>query len=129
MPVENEERNIVEALFQAMQAGPAGEEQMMALFAEDATFIEPFSGETRTHHGKEAIRNSFVEMWSNPAPDMKLIMDRVDLDGDRIKADWTCTSPVFPTPMKGHDLFTIVKGKIAKLEVVVTDMPPMGPPQ
>ena len=128
MPVQNEDRKVVESLFRAMQAGPAGEDQMMGLFADHATFIEPFSGEARTHNGKDAIRSSFKEMWSNPAPDLQLSLDRVDLDGDRVRADWTCTSPAFPTPMKGYDLFTIEGRKIVRLEIVVTDMPPMGPP-
>ncbi len=120
---------MVEALFAAMQAGPAGEDEMMALFAEDATLIEPFTGEVKTHTGKPAIREGFSETWKDPAPDLKLTVDRVDLDGANVRAEWTCTSPVFPTPMRGHDLFTIEQGKITRLEVVVTDMPPMGPPE
>ena len=127
MPVQDEDRQVIEALFKAMQAGPAGEDQMMDLFAEDATFIEPFSGQACTHNGKPAIRESFKGMWENPAPDLKLMLDRVDVDGERVRADWTCTSPVFATPMRGHDLFTIQSGKIGRLEIVVTDMPPMGP--
>ncbi len=126
MPVQDQDRQVVDALFRAMQAGPGGEEDMMALFAEDATFIEPFSGEACTHTGKPAIRESFKGMWRNPAPDLKLMLDRVDMDGDLVRAEWTCTSPVFPTPMRGHDLFTIKSGKIARLEIVVTEMPPMG---
>ncbi len=130
MPVSNEDRNVVENMFKAMQAGPEGENAMMALFASDAVFVEPFSGEVKTHEGADAIRTSFQEMWKEPAPDMKLMVDRVDIDGDRIRADWTCTSPAFATPMRGHDLFNITGGKIARLEVVVTDMPPMeGPPE
>ena len=119
-------RRVVERMFQAMQAGPAGETEMMSLFAEGAVFIEPFSGEPQTHTGKSAIRESFQSMWANPAPDMALVMDRVDIDGDQVRAEWTCTSPIFPTPMKGHDLFTISGGKIKRLEVIVTDMPAMG---
>lgn len=119
-------RRVVERMFQAMQAGPAGETEMMSLFAEEAVFIEPFSGVPQTHTGKSAIRESFQSMWANPAPDMSLAMDRVDIDGDQVRAEWTCTSPIFPTPMKGHDLFTISGGKIKRLEVIVTDMPAMG---
>ena len=52
---------------------------------------------------------------------MKLVLDRADRDGDRVRADWTCTSPVFPAPMKGYDLFTIQDGKIARLEIVMLD--------
>ena len=126
MSLSETDRNVVENMFKAMQAGPAGEEAMMALFAEDAVFTEPFSGQPQTHVGVEAIRESFREQFANPAPDMQLHVDRIDLDEGQIKADWTCTSSVFPTPMKGHDLFTIHEGKIATLEVVVTDMPPMG---
>ncbi len=129
MPVSNEDQTVVENMFKAMQAGPEGENAMMDLFTRDAVFVEPFTVEARTHRGREAIRASFREMWKDPAPDMKLMVDRVDVDGDRVRADWTCTSPVFATPMRGHDLFNIQGGKIVRLEVVVTDMPPMdGPP-
>ena len=49
MPVKDEDRKVVEELFKAMQAGPDGEEALMALFHEDAVFTEPFSGQPRTH--------------------------------------------------------------------------------
>lgn len=127
MPISNDDRKMVEALFKAMQAGPAGEDAMMALFAENAVFVEPFSGEVRTHTGTDAIRTSFKQMWSEPGPELSLNLERVDVDGDRVRAEWNCTSPAFPEPMRGHDLFTISEGKIARLEVVVTSMPPMGP--
>ena len=42
MPVKNDDQKVVDALFKAMQMGPDGEEAMMELFAENATFIEPF---------------------------------------------------------------------------------------
>ena len=92
----------------------------MSLFADDADFIEPFSGEPRTHEGFEAIREAFRDSWKeDPPPDMKLILDRAYRDGDRVRADWTCASPVFPAPMKGYDPFTIRGGKIARLEIVM----------
>ena len=128
MPVKDQDRKVVENMFKAMQAGPEGENAMMELFAADAVFIESFSGEVKTHQGKDAILTSFRETWKDPAPDMKLIVDRVDVEGDRVRADWTCTSPAFATPMRGHDLFNIAGGKIVRLEVVVTDMPPMDGP-
>jgi hypothetical protein len=129
MPVTAGDRSVVEGLFRAMQKGPAGEDEMMALFQDDAVFVEPFSGAVQTHSGKASIRESFRSMWRAPAPDLKLNLDRVDTEGDKVRAEWTCTSPVFPAPMRGHDLFTIKSGKIARLEIVVTEMPPMGPPQ
>ena len=98
----------------------------MALFAEEAVLVEPFSGQVQTHTGQPAIRESFRDQWKNPLPDLQLTLDRVDLDGGIVRAEWTCTSPVFPTPMQGYDLFTLdAAGKIAKLEIVVTDAPPM----
>lgn len=127
MSVSESDRKIVDRLFKAMQAGPAGAEEMLGLFASDAVMIEPFSGEPQTHEGKAAIEASFKAMFEDPAPDLKLMLDRLDLDGDNVRADWTCTSPVFPTPMKGHDLFQIEDGAIKRLEIVITEMPPMDP--
>lgn len=126
MAVTPGQQQTVEELFRAMQAGPTGEEAMMALFTEDAVFVEPFSGEPRTHSGKPAIRLSFRDQWQNPLPDLSLVLDRVDIDDAFVRAEWTCTSPVFPTPMRGYDLFTLDdSGKIARLEIVVTELPPM----
>jgi len=127
MPVPEQDRKTVENLFKAMQVGPSGEEAMMALFDENAVFIEPFSGQVQTHAGKLAIRDSFRQMWEAPVPDLQLTLDRVDLDGDAVRAEWTCVSPAFPRPMRGFDLFRIRAGKIMRLEIVVTQMPP--PPQ
>jgi hypothetical protein len=126
MPVSTDQRKAVDELFRAMQAGPAGEEAMMRLFAEDAVFVEPFSGAPQTHVGLSAIRQSFRDQWKNPAPDLTLVLDRVDLDGPRVRAEWTCTSPAFSSPMRGYDLFTLGReGKIARLEIIVTEAPPM----
>jgi hypothetical protein len=126
MSVSAQQRKVVEDLFKAMQMGPGGEESMMKLFAEDAVFIEPFSGESQTHAGRDAIRQSFRNQWIDPPPDLRLVLHRVDLDGRQIRADWTCTSPAFPSPMRGYDLFTLnAAGEITRLEIVVTDAPPM----
>ena len=126
MGVDQNHRQVVDRLFKAMQAGPSGEKEMMALFSDDAVFIEPFSGTPQTHVGRDAIRTSFQDMWKDPAPDLELNVDRIDMDGDTVRAEWTCTSPVFPTPMRGYDLFSIRQGLIEKLEIQVTEMPPMG---
>lgn len=120
MSVEAEEQRIVDNLFKAMQMGPAGEELMMSLFADDAVLIEPFSGKPQTHDGFEAVREAFRDSWKEESPpDMKLVLDRADRDGELVRADWTCTSSVFPAPMKGYDLFTIQAGKIVRLEIVL----------
>ena len=120
MPISESEQQVVDSLFKAMQSGPGGETLMMSLFDEDAVFIEPFAGEPRTHEGLPAIREAFMDMWNEPPPpDMKLTLLRADRDGNLVRADWTCTSPVFEAPMNGYDLFTIEDGKIARLEVVM----------
>lgn len=123
MPVAVRDREVVDRMFQAMQAGADGVDAMMALFAPDAVLVEPFAGPVQTHEGKPAIRKAYQEMNAQPDPSLKLLLDRVDLDGDRVRADWTCTSDHFPTPMRGYDLLTIRDSKIARLEIVVTDMP------
>jgi SnoaL-like domain len=126
MPVNAQQRKVVESLFKAMQAGPGGEEAMVALFADDAVLVEPFSGQPQTHRGRGAIRQSFRDQWKNPPPDLTLVVERVDLDGSKIRAEWTCTSPAFPSPMRGYDVLTLNKaGQIMRLEIVVTDAPPM----
>jgi ketosteroid isomerase-like protein len=106
-----------------MQAGPAGERLMLSLFHEDAVFIEPFGGRPVTHRGHDAIRASFNQQTAQPLPDMQLTLDRVDMDGAVVRAEWTCSSSAFPGPMRGHDLFTIRDGKITRLEIIVTDLP------
>ena len=62
MSISDADRQVVESLFKAMQAGPDGEEAMMALFADDAALTEPFSGEPRNHQGIDAIRNYFASL-------------------------------------------------------------------
>lgn len=127
MPLSHADRTIVENLFRAMQRGPDGEEEMMALFADDAVFIEPFTGAVQTHTGKAAVRAAFRASWEAPVPDLRLVLDRVDVDGETVLADWTCTSPAFPTPMRGQDRFTLRDGRIARLEIVITEAPGGGP--
>jgi hypothetical protein len=123
MSVKSSDQAVVESLFRAMQAGPDGERLMMSLFHANAVLIEPFSGQPVTHRGHDAIRESFRQQTAHPLPEMTLTLDRVDVDGALVRADWTCTSSAFPTPMHGHDLFAIKDGLIESLEIIVTDMP------
>ena len=87
--------------------------------------IEPFSGQPRKHQGRDAIMAFFRETMKNPPPEMNVTLDRLDMDQDRIRAEWTCTSSAFPKPMRGYDLYRISDGKIQHTEVVLTEMPPM----
>lgn len=95
----------------------------MALFADDAVYTEPFTGRSRTHHGLAAIRQCFLESWRSPPPDLKLRVDRVDLDGERVQALWTCTSPAFDGPVQGRDAYVVRDGKIAQLTVTLLGSP------
>jgi ketosteroid isomerase-like protein len=127
VPVDEKERQVVEDLYRAMQIGPAAEETIMALFAEDAVLVEPFTGKPQAHAGKPAIRASLAAMWQKRAPDLVLNLDRVDLDGETVRAEWTCTSAVLPGPMRGCDLLTVRSGKVTRMEIVITEMPQFGP--
>ena len=37
-----------------------------------------------------------------------LRVDRADVDGDQVQADWTCTSPALPEPVRGVDRYTML---------------------
>ena len=110
-------REVVDAYFRAMQRGQHGQEELLALFADDAVYIEPFTGTSRTHVGLAAIRACVEASWAYSPPDLRLEVDRVDVDGPRVQTRWTCTSPAFPAPVHGEDRYLVRSGRIAHLEV------------
>jgi ketosteroid isomerase-like protein len=110
------ERELIERYFQAMRTGAISSDEIIDLFADQAVYVEPFSGEASAHVGKDAIRQSFIDSQKNAPPDMTLTLDQVDVDSDCIRSVWTCASPAFPRPMRGQDLWTIRDGKIFRLE-------------
>ena len=117
----SDDEGVIEKLFEAMAAGPAGEEPMMRLFAEDAVLVETFTGEPREHVGIDSIRRSYRELFREPPPrDMKLVLHRMDRDGKRVRAEWSCLSEDYLEPRRGYDLFVVEGGLIRKLEIVVT---------
>ncbi len=122
MSVPENDRAIVESYARAMQAGQAGAADLVALFADDAVYMEPWS--TMTSHteivGRASIAAWFTESLAKMPADFTLTINRLDLEGDTVRSDWTCTSAVFPGPMQGHDLFTIRDGKIARLETYLS---------
>jgi hypothetical protein len=123
VPVKDQDLKIIEGVMRGMQTGPAAENDILELFAEDGVLVEPFTGRIQTHVGKAQLRACLQDMWKNRAPDLMLKTDRVDLDGETLRAEWTCTSTVLPGPMRGYDLFTIHQGKICRLEIAITEMP------
>jgi uncharacterized protein (TIGR02246 family) len=127
MEVSQSDRRLVERVSEAMQAGPAGKEDMLALFTDDAVLVEPFSGERKTFEGIESIRERYTAMVAEPRPpDFRLQIDRIDTDGKQVITDWTCTSAVFPGPMKGESRYIIRDGKIQRLEIDLKSFPQPG---
>ena len=119
---------LVERYFKAMQSGPDGLEEMVSLFAADGEYVEPFSsgGQPTAHRGQEAIRAFFQESLNGPLREgVRLTLERLDVDGEQLRSQWTCVMPMFPAPLRGVDLYTIEHGRIRRLEVNVTNMPPM----
>jgi uncharacterized protein (TIGR02246 family) len=117
-------RDVVESYFKAMQAGQSAQEELVALFADDAVYIEPFAGEPTAHVGRKAIGDWMAASCENAPPDLTLTLDRVDVDGPRVRSEWTCAAPMFPQPMRGRDEFIVESGKIKRLETtMLTQMP------
>lgn len=98
-----------------MRRGKAGRDELVALFAEDGEYTEPFSGTSRTHRGKAAIEACLSGGFDNPPPQLRLTVDRVDVDGPNVRAEWTCSSPAFDAPVRGLDEYTVQDGRIARL--------------
>jgi ketosteroid isomerase-like protein len=108
---------LVARFFEAMQAAGTQEAEMLQLFAEDAVYIEPFTGQRREHVGKAAIREAMVMGWKFPLPEMRIEVDRITTDGQTVRADWTCYSPGLPNGRgAGTNEFTLRAGLIVRLE-------------
>lgn len=102
-----------------MQMGPDGEEAIVDLFADDATYVSPFDGQgsgPRTHIGKPAIREAFRTGLKWNPPDFRISLDRLEIEGDELVSHWTCSSAAMPAPVRGTDSYVIKNGKIARLE-------------
>jgi uncharacterized protein (TIGR02246 family) len=114
-------RDLVERYFSAMQRGRDGQDELVALFADDAVYVEPFSG--GVHEGRDAIRDWLEGSRADAPPDVRLTVERVDVDGDTVEAHWTCESPAFLRPARGRDRFAISDGRIARLESTLVEAP------
>ena len=112
-----DDRELVDAYFGAMRRGADAEDEMMALFADDAVYVEPFSGAPRESAGREAIRATLREGWATPLPEMVLDVHEVEVTAEGARSRWTCTSPALPGPARGEDVYTIEEGRITRLEV------------
>ena len=119
--INNVDRAVVESYVAEMQAGPGGLEDLVGLFTDDAVYVEPWTGPIQVHTGKAEIR-AFYAAALEQMRGAQLTIDRLDIDGDRLRSEWTCTVPAFNGPMRGFDLITLRDGRIARLETNVTQM-------
>lgn len=102
--------------FMAMQAGKAGADALKDCFAPDAVYQEPFTGEMRTHNGKDEIINAMALGWEQPLPDMTIHIDRVETKDSEILVNWTCKSPGLPGGQgSGLNRFVLEDGLITSL--------------
>ena len=107
-----------------MQRGAAGgEDELVALFAEDGEYIESFNGSATSHHGKQAIRTWLRASWADRPPDIQLAIEHITVNGEHVEATWRCESSSFAKPSYGVDRYTIRHGLIVRLETVVTTPP------
>lgn len=112
-------RSSVDQFFAGMQGGPTHESAMAALFAEDAAYVEPFSamGSMTTHIGRAAVRAALRAALATPLPEQRIVVDRIDVQGEVLTATWTCYSPALPGGAgRGVNVFTFRNGLIARLE-------------
>lgn len=115
-----EPEQIVDRYFAAMRRGAEAEEQMLALFAADAVYAEPFSGEEPAE-GIDAIRARLRQGWETPLPDMELDVLELEVTGGQARSVWECRSPGLPGPVRGEDRYEITDGRITRLDVRFLD--------
>lgn len=115
MALENE-RGVIERYYRAMEVGSP--EQMDGLFEDDAVYTEPFSkgGAPTSHAGRSEIVGWLAASFKAGNKDVTITLDRLDVDGDVVVAEWTCVGPMLPGPMKGHDRYKVRGGRIARLD-------------
>ena len=102
--------------FTAMQAGRAGAEALRGMFAEDAVYQEPFSGQAMVHRGRDAVMKAMAQGWEQPFPDMRIAIDRAASRGEVIEVDWSCYSPALPGGKgQGRNRYVMRKGLIVEL--------------
>ena len=108
--------------FLAMQAGPHGLSMLGDMFAHDATYSEPFSGQSAPHKGPAAIMAAFDASRSDAFNDAVITLGAVDVDGETITVGWTCISQAIPGGRgSGTNVFTLKDGLITAL-VTTLDM-------
>lgn len=106
--------------FLAMQAGPSGQAQLGELFADDAEYSEPFSGQDGPHRGREAILAAFAASRTDDFDDAVINLGAVEVSGSTITVKWTCYSKAIPGGSgSGTNVFVLQNGKIISLKTTL----------
>ena len=113
---------MIERYFAAMQRGPDGHDALVDLFTDDAVYVEPFS-DGPAHRGREAISAYLAASAGEAPPELRLVVERLDVETSRIVATWRCESPIFAVPSRGRDVFNVVGGRITRLETTLLSPP------
>jgi hypothetical protein len=102
--------------FLAMQAGPSGLDLLETMFAPDAQYLEPFSGQVEPHIGAKAIVAAFKGSRSDAFDDAVIHLGAIEVDGETITVQWTCISQAIPGGSgSGTNVFTLRDGLITSL--------------
>ena len=82
--IDVRDRSTIERYLATMQAGPGGLDELVGLFEDDAVYVEPFTGQPQVHAGKAEIRAFFENALQQHLRDVRLTLDRLDVDGGRL---------------------------------------------
>lgn len=106
--------------FAAIRGGPDAEDELLALFADDAEYVAIADDARQRHVGHDQIRAGVRGARAVVPWGAWLCVDRVEVAGQRVRADWTCHSPAFALPVRGVNEYTIRAGKIVRLQTTLT---------
>jgi hypothetical protein len=112
-------QELIDGYYAAMRRGPEAEADMMALFADDIVYIEPFTSPDEPAVGIAAVRARLRAGWDTPLPDMELDVLAIDIQGHTATTRWECRSPALATPARGTDTYTFAGGRITRLVVEI----------
>jgi len=102
--------------FLAMQAGPSGQPLLREIFAPNARYSEPFSGQQAPHIGRDAIIAAFDGSRSDAFNDAVITLGAVEVHNETITVQWTCISEAIPGGRgSGTNVFEMKDGLIASL--------------
>lgn len=106
--------------FLAMQAGPSGLDRLRDIFAPDAAYSEPFSGQSTPHKGRDAIIAAFDGSRTDAFNDAVIQLGAVEVNGEVITVTWTCISQAIPGGQgSGTNVFVMRDGLIASLKTTL----------